>query len=180
MQRWQRRHARSDPAVSRISSSSRRRTSQQRPPCFIRSAGSPPTRLRNSTPAPVRCWFDEVYSPGFNSSQPASRLCRTDFRRHGAGTRADRQRVRTLAPGLVRTLTPAFGKPVRRCSARRPVMGRLAWHALLAVAKWPEIADRYIFNTRALAPTSPPMRNRRPATRARPARALFRTSGAIF
>jgi hypothetical protein len=34
------------------------------------------------------------------------------------------------------------------------VMGRLAWHALIA-GRWPEIADRYVFNTRALTNDAP-------------------------
>ena len=33
-------------------------------------------------------------------------------------------------------------------------MGRLAWHALVA-GQWPEIADRYVFNTRALTNDAP-------------------------
>ena len=33
-------------------------------------------------------------------------------------------------------------------------MGRLAWHALIA-GQWPEIADRYVFNTRALTNDAP-------------------------
>ncbi len=34
------------------------------------------------------------------------------------------------------------------------VMGRLAWHALVA-GQWPEIASRYVFNTRALTDDAP-------------------------
>jgi hypothetical protein len=34
------------------------------------------------------------------------------------------------------------------------VMGRLAWHALIS-GQWPEIADRYVFNTRALTNDAP-------------------------
>jgi spermidine synthase len=34
------------------------------------------------------------------------------------------------------------------------VMGRLAWHALIA-GQWPDVADRYVFNTRTLTNDSP-------------------------
>ena len=33
-------------------------------------------------------------------------------------------------------------------------MGRLAWHALIA-GGWPEVAPRYVFNTRALTNDAP-------------------------
>ncbi len=104
--------------------------------------------------------FDEIYSPGFfyDPSQTDSTL---------AGY------VQQIFAGAAGEPSPA--EPAEGAEASAPtgedagappsgkaddgvlpatVMGRLAWHALIA-GQWPEIADRYVFNTRALTNDAP-------------------------
>jgi spermidine synthase len=104
--------------------------------------------------------FDEIYSPGFfyDPSQTDSTL---------AGY------VQQIFAGAAGGPPPA--EPAEAAEAGAPtgddagappsgkaddgvlpatVMGRLAWHALIA-GQWPEIADRYVFNTRALTNDAP-------------------------
>ena len=104
--------------------------------------------------------FDEIYSPGFfyDPSQTDSTL---------AGY------VEQIFAGAAGGPSPAepaegaeAGAPTGEDAGAPPsgkaddgvlpatVMGRLAWHALIA-GQWPEIADRYVFNTRALTNDAP-------------------------
>ena len=104
--------------------------------------------------------FDEIYSPGFfyDPSQTDSTL---------AGYV---QQIFAGAAGEPSPAEPAegaeAGAPTGEDAGAPPsgkaddgvlpatVMGRLAWHALIA-GQWPEIADRYVFNTRALTNDAP-------------------------
>jgi spermidine synthase len=102
--------------------------------------------------------FDEIYSPGlaYDPSQTDSTLAGYVEQIFGAAAGPP------AAP-------PAGGGPDASTGADddaapsgksddgvlpATVMGRLAWHALIA-GKWPEIADRYVFNTRALTNDAP-------------------------
>ena len=62
-------------------------------------------------------------------------------------------------------------------------MGRLAWHALIT-GDWPDVAKRYVFNTRALTNDAPYfaayVKTKRSAARVDPTgSSCCRTSGAI-
>jgi spermidine synthase len=112
--------------------------------------------------------FDEIYSPGlsYDPSQtdstlagyveqifagaaggpPAAQPAESNGAASGADADAD------TPPGKSDD-NPPSGKAddgVLPATA----MGRLAWHALIA-GQWPDIADRYVFNTRALTNDSP-------------------------
>ena len=112
--------------------------------------------------------FDEIYFPGFvyDSSQTNSTLAgyvEQIFAGAAGGPPAaepaesDGTAARTggdvdTAPGAAVDAPPS-GKAddgVLPATA----MGRLAWHALIA-GQWPEIAHRYVFNTRALTNDAP-------------------------
>jgi spermidine synthase len=112
--------------------------------------------------------FDEIYSPGFvyDSSQtdstlagyveqifagaaggpPAAQPAESAGTAAGAGDDVD------TAPGAAAD-TPPSGKADDGVLPAT-VMGRLAWHALIA-GQWDEIAHRYVFNTRALTNDAP-------------------------
>ncbi len=111
--------------------------------------------------------FDEIYSPGFvyDSSQTDSMLAGyVEQIFSGAaggppaaqpvessGTAAPTGDDVNTAPGAADT--PPSGKADDGVLPAT-VMGRLAWHALIS-GQWPEIADRYVFNTRALTNDAP-------------------------
>ena len=105
--------------------------------------------------------FDEIYSPGlfYDSSQTDSTLAGyveqifagAAGRAAGRGARGCRRRDCPDRSGRRRAL--ASGKPDDGVLPAT-VMGRLAWHALVA-GQWPEIAQRYVFNTRALTNDAP-------------------------
>ena len=114
--------------------------------------------------------FDEIYSPGlfYNSSQTNSTLTGyVDQIFAGAADGppaaqpAESTETATAADADVGAPadagkaddTPPSGKADDGVLPAT-VMGRLAWHALVA-GQWPEIADRYVFNTRALTNDSP-------------------------
>ena len=103
--------------------------------------------------------FDEIYSPGFfyDPSQTDSTLSgyvEQIFAGAAGGPRA--------AETPEAADTTGSGGDDADATAAKPdegvlpatVMGRLAWHALIA-GQWPEIADRYVFNTRALTNDAP-------------------------
>ena len=111
--------------------------------------------------------FDEIYSPGFvyDSSQTDSMLAgyvEQIFSGtaggppaaqpvESSGTAAPTGDDVNTAPGAADT--PPSGKADDGVLPAT-VMGRLAWHALFS-GQWPEIADRYVFNTRALTNDAP-------------------------
>ena len=114
--------------------------------------------------------FDEIYSPGlfYDSSQTNSTLTGyVDQIFAGAADGppaaqpAESTETATAADADVGAPadagkaddTPPSGKADDGVLPAT-VMGRLAWHALVA-GQWPEIADRYVFNTRALTNDSP-------------------------
>jgi spermidine synthase len=112
--------------------------------------------------------FDEIYSPGFvyDSSQTDSTLggyVEQIFAGAAGGppgaepTESTGTAARTgddvdTAPGNAAD-SPPSGKADDGVLPAT-VMGRLAWHALLA-GQWDEIAHRYVFNTRALTNDAP-------------------------
>ena len=112
--------------------------------------------------------FDEIYSPGFvyDSSQTDSTLAgyvEQIFAGAAGGppaaepTESTGTAARTgddvdAAPGAAAD-TPPSGKADDGVLPAT-VMGRLAWHALIA-GQWDEIAHRYVFNTRALTNDAP-------------------------
>ena len=107
--------------------------------------------------------FDEIYSPGlvYDSSQTDRTLAgyiEQIFAGAAGGPPAAQPGESTGsaadadAPPDNADDTPPAGKADGVLPAT--VMGRLAWHALIS-GQWPEIADRYVFNTRALTNDSP-------------------------
>jgi spermidine synthase len=104
--------------------------------------------------------FDEIYSPGlfYDPSQTDSTLAgyvEQIFAGADGGPPAlePAQAAETAAPTGEDVDASSSGKPEDRVLPAT-VMGRLAWHALIA-GQWPEIADRYVFNTRALTNDAP-------------------------
>ena len=104
--------------------------------------------------------FDEIYSPGFvyDPSQTDSTL---------AGYVEQIFAGAAGGPPAAQPADTSGGAPSTGNDADAPlsgkaddgvlpatVMGRLAWHALIA-GQWPEIAHRYVFNTRALTDDAP-------------------------
>ena len=85
----------------------------------------------------------------------ARRLCPADFRRRRGRAACDR----TLTPPRS---DPPFGEPDAAPPSGKAddgvlpatVMGRLAWHALIS-GDWPDVASRYVFDTRALTNDAP-------------------------
>ncbi len=112
--------------------------------------------------------FDEIYSPGFvyDSSQTDSTLAgyvEQIFAGAAGGPPAAQPAESPgaaahtgddvdTAPGAAAD-TPPSGKADDGVLPAT-VMGRLAWHALIA-GQWDEIAHRYVFNTRALTNDAP-------------------------
>ncbi len=112
--------------------------------------------------------FDEIYSPGFvyDSSQTDSTLAgyveqifagaaggppaAEPAESHGAA--APPATTSTPPPGNADDAPPSGKADDGVLPAT--VMGRLAWHALIA-GQWAEIAHRYVFNTRALTNDAP-------------------------
>jgi spermidine synthase len=108
--------------------------------------------------------FDEIYSPGFvyDSSQTDSTLAgyiEQIFAGAAGGPPAAQPGESTGSAADADTPpdnaddTPPAGKADDGVLPAT-VMGRLAWHALIS-GQWPEIANRYVFNTRALTNDSP-------------------------
>jgi len=114
--------------------------------------------------------FDEIYSPGFfyDSSQTDSTLAgyvEQIFAGAAGGPPAAEpsegsdanapaaQGADANAPAGQDVDAPPSGKSDDGVLPAT-VMGRLAWHALIA-GQWPEIANRYVFNTRALTNDAP-------------------------
>jgi spermidine synthase len=104
--------------------------------------------------------FDEIYSPGFvyDPSQTDSTL---------AGYVEQIFAGAAGGPPAAQPADTSGGAPSTGDDADAPlsgkaddgvlpatVMGRLAWHALIS-GQWPEIAHRYVFNTRALTDDAP-------------------------
>ena len=104
--------------------------------------------------------FDEIYSPGlfYDSSQTDSTLAgyvEQIFAGAAGGPPAAEPADAADATGPTdQDAAPlASGKPDDGVLPAT-VMGRLAWHALVA-GHWPEIAQRYVFDTRALTNDAP-------------------------
>jgi hypothetical protein len=100
--------------------------------------------------------FDEIYSPGFfyDPSQTDSTLAgyvQQIFAGAAGGPPAEA--TEGAGPTGEDADTPPSGKPDDGVLPAT-VMGRLAWHALIS-GQWPEIAHRYVFNTRALTNDAP-------------------------
>ena len=104
--------------------------------------------------------FDEIYSPGlfYDSSQTDSTLAgyvEQIFAGAAGGPPA-------AEPADVADATAPTDQDAAPLASGKPddgvlpatVMGRLAWHALVA-GHWPEIAQRYVFDTRALTNDAP-------------------------
>jgi spermidine synthase len=104
--------------------------------------------------------FDEIYSPGlfYDSSQTDSTLAgyvEQIFAGAAGGppAAAPAGDAQDDAATDQDDAAPPSGKPDDGVLPAT-VMGRLAWHALIA-DRWPEIAGRYVFNTRGLTNDSP-------------------------
>ena len=103
--------------------------------------------------------FDEIYSPGlfYDSSQTDSTLAgyveQIFAGAAGGPPAAEPADTDATAPTDQDAAPPASGKPDDGVLPAT-VMGRLAWHALVA-GHWPEIAQRYVFDTRALTNDAP-------------------------
>ena len=103
--------------------------------------------------------FDEIYSPGFSfdASQTDATLdgyVAADFRRRGRRSPrlGERRRGAATAPPTIDAR--AAVRQGRRQRLARHRDGRLAWHTLIA-GDWPDIAKRYVFDTRALTNDAP-------------------------
>jgi spermidine synthase len=102
--------------------------------------------------------FDEIYSPGFSydPSQTDSTLAGYVEQIFAGGSPAA---ASAEAAGTADSTAgadadaPPSGKPDDSVLPAT-VMARLAWHTLIA-GQWPEVADRYVFNTRALTNDAP-------------------------
>jgi spermidine synthase len=106
--------------------------------------------------------FDEIYSPGlsYDPSQTDSTLAGyvEQIFAGAAGGPAAAQPTESNGAASGENAgadadTPPSGKADDGVLPAT-VMGRLAWHALIA-GQWPDVADRYVFNTRALTNDSP-------------------------
>jgi spermidine synthase len=100
--------------------------------------------------------FDEIYSPGlfYDSSQTDSTLAGyVEQIFAGAAGGPPAEAADANDPAGQDADAPPSGKADDGVLPAT-VMGRLAWHALVA-GQWPEIADRYVFSTRALTNDSP-------------------------
>ena len=105
--------------------------------------------------------FDEIYSPGFfyDPSQTDSTLAGYVEQIFGgaAGGPPDGRPAQAANANDGTGDQDDAGPPSGQADdgvLPATVMGRLAWHALIA-GQWPEIADRYVFNTRALTNDKP-------------------------
>jgi spermidine synthase len=102
--------------------------------------------------------FDEIYSPGFpfDPSQTDATLdgyVQQIFGNASGGPPSPNADQTASDPPDQETAAPPSSKPddgVLPATA----MGRLAWHALIS-GGWPDVAKRYVFNTRALTNDAP-------------------------
>ncbi len=103
--------------------------------------------------------FDEIYSPGFpfDASQTDSTLdgyVQQIFAGAAGGPPAPGDNAAAPSDNAaVDDSAPPSGKSDDSVLPAT-VMGRLAWHALIT-GGWPDIAQRYVFNTRALTNDAP-------------------------
>ena len=103
--------------------------------------------------------FDEIYSPGFfyDPSQTDSTLAGYVEEIFGAAGRPPAAQPADTSETAATTGEDADAPPAGKADdgvLPATVMGRLAWHALIS-GQWPEIAHRYVFNTRALTNDAP-------------------------
>ena len=157
MRRWPRRRARSIPRIWRIPSSSPRPTSRRRP-CFIRMASLSPDKMRSCAPTRARCRSTRsirLASSTIRRRQTAARwLCRADFRRRGWRPPAAEPSEVADANASGRSRTPT--RLLRQADdgvLPATVMGGSP--GTRVAGEWPQIADRYVFNTRALTNDAP-------------------------
>src|ERR1700678_608188 len=127
---------------------------------LYKNGGFAPEEIEKLRAHPGAMSFDEIYSPGFfyDSSQTDSTLAgyveQIFAGAAGGPPAAEPSEVADAnAPGGQDADAPPSGKPDDGVLPAT-VMGRLAWHALVA-GQWPQIADRYVFNTRALTNDAP-------------------------
>jgi hypothetical protein len=102
--------------------------------------------------------FDEIYSPGFayDPSQTDATLdgyVEQIFAGAAGGPPAPTAGDDATPSDEGADAAPPSGKPDDGVLPAT-VMGRLAWHALIS-GQWPDIASRYVFNTRALTNDAP-------------------------
>ena len=102
--------------------------------------------------------FDEIYYPGiaFDPSQTDATLdgyVEQIFAGAAGGPPAPGDNAAAPAEGATDDGPPPSGK-ADDSVLPATVMGRLAWHALIA-GDWPDVAARYVFNTRALTNDAP-------------------------
>jgi spermidine synthase len=102
--------------------------------------------------------FDEIYYPGFvyDVSQTDATLdgyVQQIFAGAAGGPPAAGDNAASPAEGGSDESAPPSGK-ADDAVLPATVMGRLAWHALIA-GGWPDVAERYVFNTRALTNDAP-------------------------
>ena len=104
--------------------------------------------------------FDEIYSPGifYDSSQTDSTLAGyVEQIFAGAAGGPPAAEPGDAGDAAASTSQDAAAPPSGKADdgvLPATVMGRLAWHALVA-GQWPEIAGRYVFDTRALSNDAP-------------------------
>lgn len=96
--------------------------------------------------------FDEIYYPGFRyDTQQTARVL--DGYRQQIFASGDAT-APTAEPGLEPPLEPAVGGDSAAVTVPATVVGRLAWHHLIH-GGWDEIAQQYVFDTRALTNSQP-------------------------
>ena len=102
--------------------------------------------------------FDEIYYPGFvydvsQTDSTLERLCRGDLCRRGRRSAGAGENAGAATDASSDDGAPPSGKADNGVLPAT-AMGRLAWHALIA-GDWPQVASRYVFNTRALTNDAP-------------------------
>jgi hypothetical protein len=112
--------------------------------------------------------FDEIYSPGlfYDPSQTDSTLAGYVQQIFGGADGGPASAEPSESTGTAAPPGAAPDRPPGQADDTPPsgkaddgvlpatVMGRLAWQALIA-GRWPDIADRYVFNSRALTNDAP-------------------------
>ena len=125
--------------------------------------------------------FDEIYSPGFVIDPSQTDATLSGYVEQIFAGAAGGPPAPNAGEGSDPTAPADQGSDAAPPSGKADdgvlpatVMGRLAWHALIA-GDWPEIASRYVFDTRALTNDAPYfaayVKDRRSASRSRQARA---------
>ena len=130
-------------------------------PCSTSAAASPPDEIDKLRKYTQAMSFDEIYSPGlfYDSSQTDRTLdgyVAQIFSGAAGGPPEPSTAPDATAPADPTAPSDAAPPGGKADDGVLPatVMGRLAWHTLIN-GGWPEVAERYVFNTRKLTNDAP-------------------------